>query len=318
MESNKLFSKEALDKLRSPERLDNLLSVTNPISWMLLTAILIFIFSILIWSIFGAFTVKAEGMGLIMDSAGVVEISHIASGKVTDINISKGDAVKYGDVIAHVMNPERSIESNIAQHSIGLVGNDREAAGKVYEYDSKRSQQIFMEEVYSYYTGIVDDVLVTEGMSISANTPICTVRLTQDIDELSGIFYIPVEKGKRVEVGQTIQLVPNGVDVSESGSLIGIVRSVSQYPVTVQSVQKNLGNSQMASWFFDQQKSSLMEVRFDLIKNPDDISGYLWTSKVGDHKPITPGSFCKGSVVIERKPPIEKVFYKISQWVRSR
>ena len=58
MESNQLFSKEALDKLRSPERLDNLLSVTNSVSWMLLTAILIFIGSIILWSIFGAFTVR--------------------------------------------------------------------------------------------------------------------------------------------------------------------------------------------------------------------------------------------------------------------
>ena len=318
MESNQLFSKEALDKLRSPERLDNLLSVTNPISWMLLIAILIFIFSILIWSIFGAFTVKAEGMGLIMDSAGVVDIYHFAGGKVTDIYISKGDVVKSGDIIAHIVQADRYADTILSQHSIGLAGNDREAAGKAYEYDAKRSQQIMMEDIYSDYNGVVDDIMISRGATISSNTPICTVRLTQNTNELSGVFYIPVEKGKRVEVGQTIQLVPNGVDVSESGSLIGIVRSVSQYPVSVQSVQKNLGNSQLASWFFDKQKSSLMEVRFDLVKNIDDDSGYLWTSKIGIHKPITPGSFCTGSIVIERKPPIEKVFYKISHWLRSR
>ena len=318
MESNQLFSKEALDKLRSPERLDNLLSVTNSVSWMLLTAILIFIGSIILWSIFGAFTVKADGMGLIMDSAGVVDIYHFAGGKVTDIYVSKGDVVKTNDLIARVAQAERYADTAIAQHSIGLVGNDREAASKAYEYDAKRAEQMLMEEVYSDYDGVVDDIKVARGAMISGSTPICSVRLTQNNGELSGIFYIPVDKGKRVEPGMTIQLMPNGVDVSESGSLLGVVRSVSQYPVSVQSVQKNIGNSQMAQWFFEQQKSSLMEVRFTLIKNPEDFSGYLWTSKVGDHKPITPGSFCKGSIVVERKPPIEKVFYKVSQWVRSR
>ena len=318
MDGNQLFSKEALDKLRSPERLDNLLSVTNPISWMLLTAVLIFIFSILIWSIFGAFTVKADGMGLIMDSAGVAEIYHISGGKVTDIYVSKGDFVKRGTLIAHVVQAGSFADTVIAQHSMDLAGNDREAASRAYEYDAKRANQILLEDVYSDYNGVVDEIMIAKGAMISGSTPICSIRLTQNTDELSGIFYIPVEKGKRVEVGQTIQLVPNGVDVSESGSLLGIVRSVSQYPVSVQVVQKNLGNSQLASWFFEQQKSSLMEVRFDLIKNPDDVSGYLWTSKVGDHRPITPGSFCKGSIVIERKPPIERVFYKVSQWLRSR
>ena len=315
---NQLFSKEALDKLRSPERLDTLLSVTNSISWMLLTAILIFIGSIVLWSIFGAFTVKADGMGLIMDSAGVVDIYHFAGGKVTDIYVSKGDVVKTNDIIARVVQVERYADTAIAQHGIGLVGNDREAASKAYEYDAKRAQQILMEEVYSDYDGIVDDIMISKGAMISGNTPICSIRLTQNNSELSGIFYIPLEKGKRVEAGMTIQLMPNGVDVSESGSLLGVVRSVSQYPVSVQSVQKNVGNSQVAQWFFEQQKSSLMEVRFDLVKNSEDTSGFLWTSKVGDHKPITPGSFCKGSIVIERKPPIEKVFYKVSQWLRSR
>ena len=318
MESNQLFSKEALDKLRSPERLDNLLSVTNSVSWMLLTAILIFIGSIILWSIFGAFTVKADGMGLIMDSAGVADIYHIAGGKVTDIYVSRGDVVKNGDLIARIVQAERYADTAIAQHSIGLVGNDREAASKAYEYDAKRAEQMLMEEVYSDYDGVVDDIKVARGAMISGSTPICSVRLTQNNGELSGIFYIPVDKGKRVEPGMTIQLMPNGVDVSESGSLLGVVRSVSQYPVSVQSVQKNIGNSQMAQWFFEQQKSSLMEVRFDLVKNSDDTSGFLWTSQVGDHKPISPGSFCKGSIVIERKPPIEKVFYKVSQWLRSR
>ena len=58
----------------------------------------------------------------------------------------------------------------------------------------------------------VDEVMVSEGMLVSAGSPICTVRLTQNRDDLTGVFYIPVEKGKRVEPGMTIQLAPNGVD----------------------------------------------------------------------------------------------------------
>lgn len=45
-----------------------------------------------------------------------------------------------------------------------------------------------------------------------------------------------------------------------------------------------------------------------LVKDPDSESGYLWTSVVGKHRPITAGSFCTATI-IERKPPIA-VFYK--------
>ena len=153
---------------------------------------------------------------------------------------------------------------------------------------------------------------------LSAGNPICSVRITQDREDLTGILYIPVDKGKRVQPGMSIQLAPNGVDVSQSGSLLGVVRTVSQYPMTIQGIQQHLGNAQLAQWILQAQNSSVMEVTFDLVKDPDSESGYLWTSQVGEHKPITAGSFCTGSIIIERKPPIEKVFYKLSQWLRSR
>ena len=127
-----------------------------------------------------------------------------------------------------------------------------------------------------------------------------------------------MDKGKRIEPGMNIQLAPNGVDVSQSGSLIGVVRTVSQYPITSQGIQQHLGNLQLAQFILQAQQGAVMEIGFDLVKDADNDSGYLWTSKVGEHKPITAGSFCTGSIIIERKPPIEKVFYKLSQWLRSR
>ena len=96
-ESSQIFSKEALDKLRSPEKLDTMLPITTPITWMALVAILILLFSVVLWSIYGAFTVKADGMGMIMDSAGVMNISHVATGKISKLYVKPGAAVKKGE-----------------------------------------------------------------------------------------------------------------------------------------------------------------------------------------------------------------------------
>jgi biotin carboxyl carrier protein len=315
---SQIFSKEALDKLRSPEKLDTMLPITTPVSWMGLIAVLVLLFAVLLWSIYGSFTVKAEGMGMIMDSAGVMNVSHIANGKISQLYIRPGMTIKKGDLIAHMEQAEQSADTRMAQYGMGLASNDRDAMGRAYQYDAKRYQQGVAEDVYSDYDGIVDEVMVDVGSMISAGTPICSVRITQNREDLTGLLYIPVEKGKRVEAGMTIQLAPNGVDPAQSGSLIGVVRSVSQYPVTIQGIQQHLGNSQLAQWILQAQNSSVMEVTFDLVKDPDSESGYLWTSHVGVHKPITPGSFCTGSIIIERKPPIEKVFHKLSQWLRSR
>ena len=317
-QNSQIFSQEALDKLRSPEKLDTMLPITTPVSWMALIAILVLLFAVVLWSIYGAFTVKAEGMGLIMDSAGLMNITHTSNGKIDKLYIRPGMTIKKGDKIAHVDQAERSADTRMAQYGMGLASSDKDAMGRAYQYDAKRYQQDVAEDIYSDYDGIVEEVMVDVGSMISAGVPICSVRITQNRGDLTGMLYIPLDKGKRVEPGMPIQLAPNGADISQTGSLIGVVRSVSQYPITINGIQQHLGNVQLAQWIIQAQNSSVMEVVFDLVKDPDDKSGYLWTSKVGEHKPVTAGSFCTGSIIIERKPPIEKVFYKLSQWLRSR
>ena len=317
-QNSQIFSQEALDKLRSPEKLDTMLPITTPVSWMALIAILVLLFAVVLWSIYGAFTVKAEGMGLIMDSAGLMNISHTSNGKIAQLYVRPGMAIKKGDLIAHMEQAEQSADTRMAQYGMGLASSDKDAMGRAYQYDAKRYQQDVAEDIYSDYDGIVDEVMVSVGTLVTAGTPICSVRMTQNRSDMTGLLYIPLDKGKRVEPGMTIQLAPNGADISQTGSLIGVVRSVSQYPMTINGIQQHLGNAQLAQWILQAQNSSVMEVVFDLVKDDDNESGYLWTSKVGEHKPITPGSFCTGSIIIERKPPIEKVFHKLSQWLRSR
>ena len=314
-----IFSKEALDKMRSPEKLDTVLPITNPVGWMGLIAVAVMLLAVVIWSVFGSFTVKADGMGLIMDAAGVSRISTTASGMLDEIYVYPGSRVKKGDLVAHIDLAQETAAARMAQMGPELSASGREAASRVHEFDSRRYQKESAEYIYSPYDGIVDDILAEKGNVISAGTPLLHVRLSEgDRGELKGVLYIPVDKGKRVEKGQTIQLAPNGVDISQTGSLLGTVRSVSQYPITPQAMQKTLGNEQLAQWILQAQQSALVEVNFDLVKDPGSESGYLWTSSVGEHKPITAGSFCTGSIIIERRPPIEKVFYKLSQWLRSR
>lgn len=316
-DEEKIFSRKALDKLRSPEKLNTLIPITNSVSWMALASILFLIFAIILWSIFGAFTVKAEGMGLIMDSAGVVNITSIASGKITNIYIKEGDHIKNGDLIAHIEQPEQVADTQISQYGVWLASSERDVINQVYQHNAKQNRQSSTENVYSDYSGIVDEITVNSGTVIGAGQPICSVRLTQNRSELLGVFYVPVDMGKRVEPGMTIQLAPNGLDVSKTGSLIGVVRSVSQYPVTSENIIKTLGNAALAQWFI-QNKGALIEIQFDLVKDETSPTGYLWTSQIGKQKPITAGSFCTGFIIVEREAPIERVFYKATQFLRNR
>ena len=313
-----LFSPEALQKMRSPEKLDEIMPITTPITWMALVAVLVTVFAVILWSIYGSFTVKAEGMGLIMDANGVRNVTASFGGKVDKIYVHTGQQIKRGDKVAHVRQIQEDASTRMAQYAPELATSELDAVNKVYEYDARRYQKEEAEFVYSSYDGVVDEIMTSEGATLGNGTSICTIRLSGGRKDLTGIFYVPVDKGKRIKSGQTIQLAPNGVDVSLSGSLLGVVRSVSQYPVSAQAIQNRLGNDQLTQFILQSEQSSVMEVTFDLVKDDKSESGYLWTSQVGEHKPVTAGSFCTGSIIIEKQPPIQKVFYKLSQWLRNR
>ena len=141
MLNDKLFNRDALDKLRSPEKLDTMIHITNSIGWMGLAAVGVLFFAIVIWSFMGSFTEKADGFGMILDSAGVGSITHAASGKLTDIYVKTGDVVHKGDIIAHMEQPEQSADTRMAQYGLDLATNDRDAQDRVYQYDAKRHQQ---------------------------------------------------------------------------------------------------------------------------------------------------------------------------------
>lgn len=318
MDKSKLFSKEALEKLRSPERLDSMIRVTTPAEWLLMCAVVIMLLSIIIWSVLGSFTIKSEGMGLITDYGGIFDVVHESSGVVQNVYVKKGDHVEKGDIVATIFSSNEVAEMALASNNIEIASGRMEVESKTYDRDTKVMRVANANFIRANVSGVIDAVNMENGMYLKAGNSACTIRNSDGHEDLKGVLYVPVENAKRIEPGMSVQIEPNNSDSSESGKILGVVKEVSQYPVTVQTAVKSLGNQQLFSWISDTKKSSLVEVEFTLLENENDPSGYLWTSALGKHKKVTAGTFCKGAIIIESQPPIEKVFYKISQWLISR
>jgi hypothetical protein len=113
------------------------------------------------------------------------------------------------------------------------------------------------------------------------------------------------------------RLVPSGADAAEDGSLMGIVRDISAYPASSAGIMKNIGNADVTQWIMQQLGGAAVEVRVDLVRDPESQSGYLWSSVVGSHPNVSAGSSCTGVIVVKRTPPLERVFLKLSQWLRN-
>lgn len=58
--NNSIFRQESIDKVSSPEKLDDYIRVTTPSVWLTLIAIILLLTGALIWGIFGEVTIHNE------------------------------------------------------------------------------------------------------------------------------------------------------------------------------------------------------------------------------------------------------------------
>ena len=106
MSTSRVFRKASLDRLASPEQLDQVIEVTSPRGWMGLAAIAFLLVAGLTWSVVGSLAEKVGGSGILVRSGGVLEVVASAPGQVTDVAVSPSDSVTAGQVVARLAQPE--------------------------------------------------------------------------------------------------------------------------------------------------------------------------------------------------------------------
>ncbi|MTI83405.1 MAG: NHLP bacteriocin system secretion protein [Firmicutes bacterium] len=123
MSEKGVFRKVSLDRLSSPEELDQRLTVTSPVGWLACLAVALLILTGLIWGIFGKIPDKAVGEGIIISSGGIARVIHHADGQITDVSVQDGDYVEKGDVIARVEQTKLIEEINKLKEDLKAIRN---------------------------------------------------------------------------------------------------------------------------------------------------------------------------------------------------
>jgi hypothetical protein len=84
MSQKEIFRQKSIDRISSPEELNNYLKVTTPGVWALLAAIIVFLIGLIIWSSVGVLETKAEAKIEIEDSVMTVIVSGAKADKIKD------------------------------------------------------------------------------------------------------------------------------------------------------------------------------------------------------------------------------------------
>jgi HlyD family secretion protein len=105
-DSNPIFRQSALDRLSSPEQLDQMMQVTTPKSWLALGACCVLVLTALAWGIFGKIHEKVHGRGILIKQSGVFLITARSEAIVREIRVVPGKEVKNGQLLLKLEMPE--------------------------------------------------------------------------------------------------------------------------------------------------------------------------------------------------------------------
>ena len=105
VDASKIFRKVALERMSSPEQLDQLLRVTTPKSWLALLSLIALLAVAVAWGYCRRLTTRVSGQGVLIRAGGVRNVVPLGAGQVLDIHVRVGDKVAVGQVIGTVAQP---------------------------------------------------------------------------------------------------------------------------------------------------------------------------------------------------------------------
>lgn len=105
--SEDIFRASAIERLSSPEQLDQLIDVTRPADWAAALVIGVCLIVVVVWSIIGRLPTRVAGNGILISDAGrLVDAVSAVNGSLATVDVTVGDHVSQGQVIAHIDQTE--------------------------------------------------------------------------------------------------------------------------------------------------------------------------------------------------------------------
>ena len=120
-QKNNIFRQEALERVASPEQLDQLIKVTNPKRWFSLLALGSLVAVGTAWSVFGRIPIVVTGRGVLIYPSKVVTVQASNPGRILALNVQVGDRVQKGQVIATIDQAELRKQLQLAREKLGQL-----------------------------------------------------------------------------------------------------------------------------------------------------------------------------------------------------
>jgi len=319
--NNHVFRKVSIERLSSPEQLDTLMRVTAPKGWLALMALGLLLAAAVTWGFLGTINTQIATEGVLIRPGGLQTIYASSGGLITDIRVVENDYVKKGNVLARIEQPQllRQLEQltiELQAAEAAYANEPSEALSRQIESGKQaiaemKADYLNQSSIVSAYTGRVLEVNVKKGSSVEAGAPMIAIESGESqAKDLKTVIYVPVQAGKKILPGMTVNVSPSSVIKEEYGFMLGRVTSVSEFPLTAQSMFLTLGNEALVRELSGG-GTAMLEVKVDLIPDASTISGYQWSTPGGPPQQMDSGTLVSASITVKQQKPIALIIPQI-------
>ena len=157
MSNSKVFRKVSLERLASPERLDELMQITDPRGWIALASIFLLMLTATVWSIFGSLREKVTGSGILVRSGGVLEVVADTAGRITDIPVEPGDVISEGQAVAWIDQPDLLEQLQSSKTRLQVAERRRDDNTRFAREDAKLQKENLRQRMLDLEQSIAAD-----------------------------------------------------------------------------------------------------------------------------------------------------------------
>jgi len=115
----RIFREVALERLSTPEQLDQTMRVISPAGWLVQGLLLMLVVFVLVLGFVGTVPEKFKGKGILINPGGVVDVVTSSHGRITRFLVLPGEWVKTGQIVAEMAQPD--IENDLETTRARLV-----------------------------------------------------------------------------------------------------------------------------------------------------------------------------------------------------
>lgn len=303
---SKLFRKEALNNIASPEQLDQQVKIVKPFHWIGVLGALLLAAGVIVWGVFGNINSTIQMQGLVFPKAGVQQIICQNPGAVQNVLYNIGDTVKQGDILAVVPDEERLGEIERKQDEIAGAARPDEKAELKKELDELYSDYESHSVIRAEMSGTVQNI-VRAGEMLEKGDEVANILVNSQYSNNRQIAaYVPLSVAKRLTLGMEMQICPSYLSREEYGYMEGYVSSIGEVPVTEESLRSYYGNLEYVSDILPSQ--SCVEILISIQMDEESANQFRWSNVKGETVAVEVGTVCDIQAVVEKKKPIDLLF----------